>query len=60
MTEPTPASPAKKVSPDGLAVAINTAFADDDPSGCRSWLSVSSRGISAYLTAEQVADWTAV
>lgn len=53
-------SPVKKISPDGHAVAIRTAFEDDSPGAVSSFLSVDSRGIAAYLTQAQVADWTAV
>lgn len=54
------AEPAKKASPDGLAVAIRTVFDDDSQGAVSSWLSVSHQGIATYLTEAQVADWTDV
>jgi hypothetical protein len=59
-TPDTPTEPGKKKSPDGLAVAIQTEFTDDPMhlgDVTKSWLAITSRGISAYLTVEQVADW---
>lgn len=53
-------APAKKISPNGLAVAIRTVFEDDSPGAVSSYLSVDSRGISTYLTESQVADWRTV
>lgn len=42
---------------DRTAVAIRTQF-DDTPAGpVTAWLSVTSQGISAYLTEAEVADW---
>lgn len=55
--------PGKKKSPDGLAVAIHTEFSDEPMhlgDVTKSWLAITSRGISTFLTAEQVADWTDV
>lgn len=48
---------AKKVSPDGTAVAIRTQFEDDTPGAVSSWLSVSGQGIATYHTAAEVKDW---
>lgn len=52
--------PEKRVSPDGLSVAIRTIFEDDTPGAVSAWLAVDQRGIATYLTAPQVSDWTAV
>lgn len=60
MADETPSAPEKRVSPDGLSVAIRTIHEDDNPVGVSSWLAVNNRGISTNLTAAQVADWTVV
>ncbi len=56
-------TPAKKIRPDGMAIAIRTHFSDEpmgpfDPT--RAWLAVSHMGQSSFLTEEQVTDWTDV
>lgn len=59
----TPTPPAKKVSPDGTAVAILTHFEDAAlhlGDVTKSWLAVTGQGHSVWLTAEQVADWVDV
>lgn len=48
---------AKKIAPDGTAVAIRTQFEDDTPGQVTSWLSVSGQGIATWHTTADVKDW---
>lgn len=56
---PTPTPKAKKIRPDGNAIAIATEFPDDPDQVVQSWQFADGM-TTGFKTAAQVADWTDV